>query len=78
MVGTRKDFFDPELSASFEEELRRGFRTVVRQDMTLWTVRENPVVKKAFATAYADVLRRGTVLVSLVKRSFITSRKRFP
>jgi hypothetical protein len=46
MVGRRKDFFDPELSASCEEELRRELRTVFSQDMTRRTVRENTVVAK--------------------------------
>jgi hypothetical protein len=44
MVGRRKDFFDPEPSASCEEELLRELRTVVRKDMTGWTVREHQVV----------------------------------
>jgi hypothetical protein len=44
MVRRRKDLSYPELSASFEEELRRKLRTVVRQDMTGWTVREHLVV----------------------------------
>jgi gamma-glutamyltranspeptidase len=46
MVGRQKDFFDPELMESCEEELRRELRAVSRQDMTHWTVRENPVVTK--------------------------------
>jgi gamma-glutamyltranspeptidase len=46
MVGRRKDYFDPELSESCEEELRRELRTVARKDMTGWTVREHPVVSE--------------------------------
>ena len=46
MVSGRKHFLDPELSASCEEELRRELRTIIRQDMTGWTVRKNPMVAK--------------------------------